>query len=67
MSIFRMIGTAAFLVGIVLVVFGVIATQKSGEKTVSEVTGHYTDTTMWYFIGGIALIVAGAGVTRIKD
>jgi succinate dehydrogenase/fumarate reductase cytochrome b subunit len=67
MSLFRILGSAAFLIGIVLVVFGVIATQKTGEKAVSSVSGHYTDTTMWYFIGGIALVVGGAGLTRIKD
>lgn len=66
MSIFRVLGTVLFIVGIVLVVFGIVATEKTGEKVINEVTGHYTDKTMWYIIGGIALIIGGAGITRIK-
>ncbi len=66
MILFRVLGAVAFIVGIVLLIFGINATQKTGEKIVDEVTGHYTDSTMWYIIGGIALMVAGAGVSRIK-
>jgi hypothetical protein len=66
MSKFRILGTILCVVGIVLVVFGIVATQKTGEKVVNEVTGHYTDKTMWYILGGIALIIGGAGITRIK-
>ncbi len=66
MSIFRVLGSILCIVGIVLVAFGIAATQKTGEKVLDEVTGHYTDKTMWYIFGGIALIVGGAGITRIK-
>ena len=66
MSIFRVLGSILCVVGIVLVVFGIIATQKTGEKVVDEMTGHYTDKTMWYIIGGAALIIGGSGITRIK-
>ena len=66
MGTFRVLGMILCVVGIVLVVFGIIATQKTGEKVVDEVTGHYTDKTMWYIIGGAVLIIGGAGISRIK-
>ena len=66
MGIFRVLGSVLCIVGIVLVIFGIAATEKTGEKVVNEVTGHYTDKTMWYIIGGIAMIIGGAGITRIK-
>ncbi len=37
----------------------------SCHTNVHGVTGEYTDKTMWYIIGGIALILAGAGLTRM--
>ena len=62
----RVIGTIAILIGAVLVVLGIIATQKTGEKIVGEVTGHYTSKTVWYIVGGIALVAGGFGLRRIK-
>jgi hypothetical protein len=66
MAISRILGTICVVVGIVLLVLGVIATQRTGEKVVGEVTGHFTNQTMWYIIGGIALIAGGFGIRRIK-
>ena len=66
MSLFRILGTVIFIVGVVLLIFGISATETTGEKIVDEVTGHYTDKTMWYIVGGIAMIVGGAGITQIK-
>ena len=66
MNIFRVIGVTLFVIGVVLLVMGIIATQSTGEKIVGELSGHYTNTTMWYIIGGIALIVGGYGITRVK-
>jgi len=67
MNIFRVIGTTLLIVGGVLLVFGIAATQKTGEQVVGKVTGRYTEQTMWYIIGGIALIAGGFGLTRIKE
>lgn len=66
MNIFRVIGTTLLIIGGVLLVFGIAATQKTGEKVVGEVTGRYSDQTMWYIVGGIALIAGGFGLTRVK-
>ena len=66
MNIFRVIGVTLFIVGVILLIFGIISTQSTGEKVMGELSGHYTNTTMWYIIGGIALIAGGLGITRIK-
>lgn len=66
MSIFRVIGMTLFSIGIILLVFGIISTQSTGEKIYGHLSGHYTSTTMWYIIGGIALIAGGLGISRIK-
>jgi hypothetical protein len=66
MSLFRVIGTALFIGGVIMLIFGIAATQKTGEKIVDALTGHYTDATMWYIIGGVILIVGGIGLTRVR-
>lgn len=66
MKISRVLGTVCILVGIVLLVLGIVATQQTGEKVVEEVTGHFTNQTVWYIVGGIALIAGGFGIRRIK-
>jgi LPXTG-motif cell wall-anchored protein len=66
MNIFRVLGMTVLVIGVVLLIFGVVGTQKTGEKVRDELTGHYSNSTMWYIIGGLALIVGGAGLTRIN-
>jgi hypothetical protein len=62
MSLFRILGTAALICGVILFVFGIRATDKVHEKVVENVTGHYSDHTMGYIIGGVILVVVGAGL-----
>lgn len=65
-NIFRILGIAILVVGAILLIFGIVATQSTSESIVHGVTSEYTNKTMWYIIGGIFLIIGGAGLTRIK-
>ena len=62
----RTLGTIAILVGVVLVVLGIMSTKKIGEKIMGEMTGHYTNKTVWFIVGGVALIGGGFGLRRLK-
>lgn len=66
MNLFRLIGIAAFVVGAILFVVGIRATQKTGEEIVEKVSGRYTETTTWYIIGGVVLIILGGGLTMMR-
>jgi len=66
MANYRILGNILILVGVVLVILGIVATQQTGEKVVGEVTGHFTNRTVWYIVGGAALIASGFGVRRVK-
>ena len=63
MSIQRIIGLVLLAVGVALLFFGYNASQSVGEQVVEGVTGHFTNQTMWFLIGGIATIVGGAALT----
>lgn len=66
MSLFRIIGWTATVIGVFLVVAGILSTQETGEKIIEGFTGHFSDKTMWYILGGLGLIIVGAAVGRIK-
>ena len=60
MNVTRLLGIIILVVGIVLLGFGINSSQAITEKVVEGVSGRYTEHTMWYIIGGIAMIIGGA-------
>ncbi len=58
----RVIGLVILVVGIVLLGFGINASQAFTEKVMENVVGRYTEHTMWYIIGGIAMIIGGGAL-----
>jgi hypothetical protein len=58
----RIIGLVLLAVGVTLLIFGYNASQSVGEQIVEGFTGHFTNQTMAYLIGGIAAIVGGAAL-----
>lgn len=59
----RIIGLVLLTIGVTLLIFGYNASQSLGEQIVEGVTGHFTNRTTWYLIGGAAASVAGVGLT----
>jgi hypothetical protein len=55
----QILGAVLVVVGVVLLIFAMRATDAPAEQVVEAVTGSYTDRTMHYLIGGIAAAVAG--------
>lgn len=62
----RTLGLVMLIVGIVLILFGLNASESVADTVSEGVTGRYTDTTMWYLIGGGALAVAGASLAFLR-
>jgi len=63
MSSQRTLGLVLLVVGVVLLLFGVNATESVTDTVKEGLTGRFTDKTMWYLIGGAALGVAGLSLT----
>lgn len=55
----QIIGLVVFAVGVALLVAGYNATTAPLEELSNELTGRFTDETMWYFGIGIAAVVGG--------
>ena len=56
------IGLISLAVGIVLLYFAKRASDKPVEQVSEALTGRFTGNTMWYLIGGVIGIVAGAAL-----
>ena len=55
-------GLVLLAVGVALLLFGLNSSQAVGEKVMEGLTGRFTQETMIYIIGGIALIVGGGAL-----
>jgi hypothetical protein len=62
MPIGRVAGLMLLAVGIALLVMGHDATDSFGEQLSKTFTGHYSQDTVWYIVGGIAALVGGAAL-----
>jgi hypothetical protein len=56
----RLLGILFLVAGLILVGFGIHASQSVSDSISEGFTGRYTDKTMWYLIGGGILAVGGA-------
>jgi len=63
MSTNRVVGVVALVIGIVLLVFGTQSANGPVDQVSNFFTGRFTDQTMLYLIGGIALTVLGGALT----
>ncbi|MDX1529120.1 MAG: DUF3185 family protein [Gammaproteobacteria bacterium] len=55
----KLIGLVLLIVGGVLLYFGITATESPVEVFSQSLTGRYSDETMFYLVGGGALVVIG--------
>ena len=59
MHIGRIIGIVIAVLGLLLLIVGINASQSLGEQVLEDFTGRFSDETTWYMIGGVALIALG--------
>jgi hypothetical protein len=59
----KAIGLALLVVGIVLIVYGVDASNSAGSAISRTFNGAPTNKTLWLLLGGIAAAIVGAVLT----
>lgn len=55
----RVLGLVLLGIGVILLIFGLNATESFADSVKEGVTGRYTDKTMWYIVGGAAAAIGG--------
>ena len=63
MSSQRIFGLILLVVGALLLLLGLNATDSVTESVKEGVTGRYTATTTWYLVGGGAMALLGLALT----
>jgi len=58
----NIIGLVVLAVGAVLLFFAWRASQAPMDQMSEALTGRFTGNTMWYLLGGVVGVVAGAGL-----
>jgi uncharacterized membrane protein YuzA (DUF378 family) len=59
MSVQRILGVVLIVGGLILTILGITASESLGDRVSKFFTGHFTEATLWYLIGGIAAVVIG--------
>lgn len=59
MSPRQIFGIVALVVGVVLLGFAFQSADAPVDRISETLTGRYTDRTMWYFVLGVAGVIAG--------
>ena len=62
MSQFNIFGLVALAVGALLLFFAWRTSNAPLEQMSEALTGRFSDGTMWYLVGGVAGVVAGAAL-----
>ncbi|HWB19974.1 MAG TPA: DUF3185 family protein [Phycisphaerales bacterium] len=63
MNATRIVGIVIFVLGIALLIVGVNASDSFADQFTKAFTGHFTDGTTWYILGGCALGLLGLLLT----
>jgi uncharacterized membrane protein len=59
MNASRLLGFALVVIGAILLIVGINSSSSFADQMSETFTGRFTDKTMWYILGGIALGVVG--------
>jgi ABC-type phosphate transport system permease subunit len=61
----RIAGIVLLVVGVILFIIGMNASDSFADRMSNFFTGHFTDATVWYIVFGIAAAVAGLLLTTL--
>lgn len=61
----RILGIVLLAVGVIVLLFGLNASDSVTDSVKEGLTGRFTDKTMWYIVGGAALAVAGGAMATL--
>lgn len=56
----RLAGIVLIVIGALIFLFGLNSSQSLPDQVTEVATGRYTTHTMWYILGGVAMVVSGA-------
>ena len=61
----RITGVMMLVAGVALLIIGVTASDSMADQMSRFFTGRFTETTVWYLVGGTVLAVGGLSLTLL--
>jgi hypothetical protein len=61
----RMAGKLLVVVGVILFIIGMNASHSAADRWSDFFTGHFTDSTVWYIVVGVAAAIGGLGMMTV--
>ena len=55
----RIVGIILMILGVILFIIGLNASDSIADRMSNFFTGRFTDTTVWYMVGGAVLAIGG--------
>ncbi len=62
----KLVGIVLLVVGLLLLYFGLQASDSVGDQVSEAFTGRFTDETMWFIFGGVIAVVAGLYMAAVR-
>lgn len=62
----RIVGIVLIVVGVILFIMGMNASDSIADKVSDTFTGKFTDKTTWYIVGGIGTALLGLLLTVVR-
>lgn len=59
MNPYRVLGVVLVIVGVLVFIIGIKASDSITDQASKLLTGHFTQATVWHLVGGIAVAVVG--------
>jgi hypothetical protein len=59
MNMQRIVGIVLLVVGVILFIVGMNGSDSVSDRLSNFFTGHFSDVTVWYLVGGVASIIGG--------
>jgi hypothetical protein len=61
----RLVGIVLTVVGVILLVVGISASDSFADQMSEMFRGRFTDSTMWYLIGGAVMSIVGLALVTV--
>jgi hypothetical protein len=62
----RLVGILLLVVGVVLLIVGISASDSVADRWSNFFTGHFTDATVWYILGGAVTAITGLSMMLLR-
>ncbi len=66
MKMHRIVGLNLIIVGLIIFIFALNASDSLGDRLSNFFTGHFTESTVWYMVLGVVSMIGGSALMLVR-